>query len=119
MIVVGGLAGSLMMGAFGGMMGPGVMHGYPLAPGEDWIAPMAWWMTFVSLTTGGIVLYAAYRIRQNPAEVGSSGTLAIVGGVLSLLAMGGWLVGAALAIFGGALAIGGRRQAPSPAPPLR
>ncbi|MFA5861998.1 MAG: hypothetical protein WDA16_09930 [Candidatus Thermoplasmatota archaeon] len=45
-------------------------------------------------------------MTQDPNDRATAGTLAIVGGVLSLLAMGGWLIGAALAIIGGAIALG-------------
>ena len=99
LILVGGIAGSVMMATFGGMMG-----GYgPMTPG--WIAA-GWWMALVAALAGGLVLYAAYRLRRTPQDAGLAGTLGIVGGALSLLAMGGWIVGAVLSIVGGALALG-------------
>lgn len=105
LIIIGGLAGPLMMGGFG-MMGYGMMGNYASYMTTNWFAGMAWWMGIIGLVTGGIVLYAAYRVRNDPSDRTLVGPLAIVGGALSLLAMGGWILGAVLAILGGALALG-------------
>lgn len=116
LIVVGGLAGASMMGAFGGMMGFGMrdmMDGYGFSVTQGWLVGMAWWMGAVALLTGGLVLYAAWRLRKDPSDADLAGTLGIVGGALSLLSMGGWLLGAALAIVGGALALGGAGPGPA------
>lgn len=114
LIVVGGFGAALMMASFGGLMGYGMMQDYAgyVAPG--WLAGMAWWMGVVGLVTGGIVLFAAFRLRQAPDDAVTAGTLGVVGGALSLLAMGGWFLGAALAILGGVVALAGR---PRPAAP--
>lgn len=118
LIVVGGLAGALMMATWGAMMPFGMMGGYGLstAMAGTWIAGMAWWMGVVGVLAGGMVLYGAYRLRRHPADTVTAGMLAIVGGAASTLAMGGWLVGAILAIVGGALAIAesGKQVRPSP-----
>jgi len=106
LIMVGGLAGPFMMGGFGGMMGYGMMGNYASYASTNWFAGFAWWMAIIGIVTGGIVLFAAYRFRQDPNDRTLVGTLAIIGGALSLLAMGGWILGAVLAILGGALALG-------------
>jgi len=106
LIVIGGVGVALMMG-FTGMMGYGMMGNYASYMTTNWFAGMAWWMGLIGLATGGIVLFAAYRLRQDPTDRATAGTLGIIGGALSLLAMGGWVVGASLAILGGALALGG------------
>lgn len=107
LIVVGGFVGAWMMGPFAGMMGYGMMGDHAPYMGWSWSAGAAWWMGVLGFVTGGIVLYAAYRLRHDASDRTTAGTLGIVGGALSLLAMGGWIVGAALAILGGALALGG------------
>lgn len=112
LIIVGGVAGATMMGFFDDAMSDGWMMGDagPMMR-ADWVMGMAWWMATVAVLTGGVILYAAYRLRQGGNGAAFAGTIAIVAGALSLLAMGGWLIGAILAILGGALAIGGGGRA--------
>lgn len=112
LILVGGLMGSLMMGATG-WMGMAPMNGVMDAYMDDaWLANMGWWMGGVSLVSGGVVLFAASRIyRERSVSLWS--VLAIVAGALSLFAMGGFVLGAVAAIAGGALAlIDDRQKAP-------
>lgn len=116
LIVVGALAGALMMGTVGGMLGFGMMGNYGSFMTNNGFVGAAWWVGLIGLVTGAIVLYAAFRLRQEPNDRTTVGTLAIVGGVLSLLALGGWVLGAALAILGGALALGGPRSQPATPP---
>lgn len=108
-VLVVSLADALMMGFWGGSMPSGMM-GWMNDSATGWFATMAWWMGGIGVVTGGIVLYAAYRVRSD-ADPTTAGTLGIVGGALSLLAMGGWIVGAALSILGGALAIASKSGA--------
>ena len=108
LILLGALMGTLMMGAWGGMrMGSmsSMMNAY--IP-TGW-AVMTWWMTSIGLVTGGLVLLSAYRVYRE-REVGLWSVVAIVAGALSLFAMGGWIVGAASAIAGGALALADQSQ---------
>lgn len=65
----------------------------------------SWWMLGISLVSGALVLVASSRVRLDFASRRQAGILGIVGGALSLLAMGGWLIGAVAAIVGGALAL--------------
>lgn len=113
LILVGGVGAALMMDAWSGMMNDGMMGGYASYMTTNWFAGMAWWMGLIGLATGAIVLYAAYRTRQPNADRTTTGTLAIVAGTLSLLAMGGWVLGAVLAVVGGALAISKTSEDPT------
>lgn len=114
LIIVGGLAGGMMMGALSGMMNYGMMGGYASYMTTSWFAGMAWWMTIIGLVMGGLVLYAAYRLRMTPHEKTLVGTIAIVAGLLSFLAMGGWILGGVLALLGGALALASNSAPASP-----
>lgn len=105
LIVVGGVGAALMAATFGDAM-DGMMQGW-VAPG--WFAGMAWWLGLVGLATGATVLFAAYRLWRRPDDAATVGLLGIAGGALSLLAMGGWIVGAVLAILGGAMALAGEK----------
>lgn len=103
LILVGGLGMTMMMGGFGFWMPMSSMmgaYGYTPAWGS-W----SWWMLGISLVSGALVLVAASRVRLDAASRRQGGVLGIVGGALSLLAMGGWLIGAVAAIVGGALAL--------------
>ena len=85
--------------------------------------------TYASLLAGGILIMVGglagpfmmggfggmmgYGMMGNYASYASTNWfagfawwMAIIGGALSLLAMGGWILGAVLAILGGALALG-------------
>lgn len=57
------------------------------------------------LLTGGAVLAAAWRVRVAPDTATAWGVVAIVAGALSLLAMGGWLLGSLAALAGGIMAV--------------
>lgn len=112
LILVGGLAGASMMMLTNDIMATGwMMDGYAPAMDSGWITSMAWWLATVGVLTGGVVLYAAYRFRRGGSDPTSAGTIAIVAGALSLFSMGGWIIGAVLAVVGGALAIGGSSRA--------
>lgn len=108
LILVGGLMGSLMMGA-SGWMGMMPMSVYMDDP---WISTMAWWMGLVGAIAGGLVLFAASEVRRD-RNARAWGAVAIVAGALSLFAMGGFMVGAIAAITGGALALVDEQEKPS------
>lgn len=107
LIVVGGLMGAVMMGAYGwsGMMG-GMMGAYM---SDAWVANMSWWMGGIGLVTGALVLVASGQVLRG-REVALWGVVAIAAGALSLFAMGGYLLGAIGAIAGGALALVDQQQ---------
>lgn len=107
LIVLGGLAMLLMAPMMGMMMGTT----FSLLP---MLLVSAW-----GLATGGVVLLAAYRFRAEPHEMRSWSITALVAGALSLFAMGGFILGAALAITGGILGLfaGIQARAPPAGPP--
>lgn len=107
LILVGSVMGALMMGVWGtwGMPMAGMMGEYMSSyVGDGWTSSMAWWMAAWGILTGGLVLAAAVHVRSG-REAQTWAIIAIVAGVLSLLAMGGYVVGAVAAIVGGALAL--------------
>lgn len=110
LILLGGATSGWMMGAgwhMGWMMG-GYVPSVPLG--------FAWWTLAWGLATGAAVLVAAVRVRD-ARDTTTWGIVAVVAGALSLLAMGGWLLGALASIVGGALAIGGSPTTGPRAPP--
>lgn len=115
LILVGSLAGALMMGVWGGWMPMAGMMGEYMSNyvGTGWATNMAWWMGAWGLLTGGLVLAAAVHVRA-ARETQTWAIIAIVAGVLSLFAMGGYVVGAIAAIVGGALALQPIQQSAPP-----
>lgn len=111
LILVGGLMGALYMNAWGwgGMMSNGMM-GTPAASGGQ--GATNWWFGGLGLLTGVVILIASSRIYAQ-RDVGTWSVVAIAAGALSVFAMGGFMIGAAAAIVGGALAlVDQQRQAP-------
>jgi hypothetical protein len=93
---MGGMMGGFdrMMGGFQGMMGSfgipfGFMSGFFL----------------IGLASGVIVTIGAVMLNARPSERNAWGMIILVFSIISLLGMGGFLVGAILGIIGGALAI--------------
>lgn len=102
LILAGGLVGGLAMGPGGAWQGG--MGGMMAPYSQDGSAIMGGWVLVASVATGAAVLFAAFRVRAG-RDVATFGVVAIVAGALSLLAMGGFFVGALTAIAGGAVAI--------------
>lgn len=98
LILVGALA-MLVMAPIMSMMGG--MMGMPVGGMMTMMLPLA----FVGILSGTVSLVAAYRIHRDPDDARPWGTAALAAGVLSLLSMGGFLLGAAATISGGALAL--------------
>jgi hypothetical protein len=109
-MLVGGiliLAGSVSMIAFMGPVGVGMPMGrmfdvYGYDTGWPWLA---WWFGGIGLLTGGTLLFAASRYRRGGDDARPAATLAIVAGVLSTFVMGGFVLGAIVAILGGILGL--------------
>lgn len=59
------------------------------------------------LVTGIVVLLCALRIKERPDEAAIPGIAMLVAGLLSFLALGGFLLGGIFAIAGGVLGIAG------------
>ncbi len=90
----GGLGMRGMMGGFQGMMGSlgipfGFMSGFFL----------------VGLVSGVLVMIGALMLNTRPTEHTAWGIIILVFSAISILGMGGFLIGAILGIIGGALAI--------------
>ena len=90
----GGFSMGGMMGGFQGMMGSlgipfGFMSGFFL----------------IGLVSGVIITIGSVMLNARPSEHNAWGMIILVFSIISLLGMGGFLVGAILGIVGGALAI--------------
>ena len=62
------------------------------------------------LVTGGATLLAALRVRERPQHAAWPGIVMIAAGVLSFVALGGFMLGGLLAILAGVAAIAGSRS---------
>jgi len=107
LMLVGGMLSSLwfisgasyfggvgMMGGLGGMMGG---FGFPFG--------MMGGLSLVGLVAGIIVIVGAVMLSSRPTERTAWGTIIIIFSAISLLGMGGFLIGAIMGIVGGALAL--------------
>jgi len=65
------------------------------------------WLAFsaVGFVSGAVVIIAAYMLYNKPSQAPTWGTIILVFAIVSLLPMGGFLVGALLGIVGGILAL--------------
>ena len=97
----GGLGMGGMMGGFGGMMGgfQGMMGSFGI--------PFGFMSGFflIGLVSGVIITISAVMLNARPSEHNAWGMIILVFSIISLLGMGGFLVGAILGIVGGALAM--------------
>lgn len=109
LILVGGVAGVGMMGFGGYGMGMGHMTWTGTPAPVSW----GWWMGIWGFLTGATAIVAAVNVRAR-RNVATWGTVGIVTGALSLLAMGGFFVGALATITGGALALAASGTRPAP-----
>jgi|GEM_PF-656165 hypothetical protein len=85
-------------GWMGGMMG----HWYGYA---NVIPAIFFWVSMTGIVLGVIILISAWQINNNPSQSTQWGIISLVASALSLLAMGGFFIGAILGIVGSALAI--------------
>lgn len=110
LILAGAFTLALMM-TFVSLFWPAPAH----APA--WFSPGAFPVFAVflgvwGLAAGALVIYAAARLRGNVGDPMPWGIGMIGGGVLSFLAMGGFLLGGLAAIVGGVLAVAATRPEP-------
>ena len=75
-------------------------------------------MSIIGVVLGVLVLVGALMLYNRPLEVSTWGIVVLVLSVFSLLAMGGFFIGAVLGVLGGLLALtwkpasGGETQGP-------
>ena len=104
--MMGGFGG--MMGGFQGMMGgfQGMMGGFQGMMGSLGI-PFGFMSGFflIGLVSGVIITIGSVMLNARPSEHNAWGMIILVFSIISLLGMGGFLVGAILGIVGGALAL--------------
>jgi len=100
MMFMYGWVGFGMMGGYMGMMGSiGGLSGFMSG------------LSLVGLVSGILVIIGALILNARPAEHTAWGTIILVFSILSLLGMGGFIVGAVLGITGGAFALSWRTAA--------
>jgi hypothetical protein len=93
---IGGMMGGFsgMMGGFQGMMGSlGIPFGFISG------------LFLIGLVSGVLVMIGALMLNTRPTEHTAWGIIILVFSAISILGMGGFLVGAILGIIGGTLAI--------------
>jgi len=113
LILIGGLIvlGLGISGAFGvGYMGPmmGSMMGYMM--GGFGMAALLGGAVIIAASVIGIacaiiVIYGAFVVRDKPSARSTWGALILAFSLISLLSLGGFLVGAILGMLGGILAM--------------
>lgn len=79
------------------MMGPGMMGMW-----MPWFAPA---FSAIGLVSGLVILASALTLQSKPEQAQTWGILILVFSVVSLLSVGGFLVGAILGIIAGILAL--------------
>ncbi len=109
----GGLGIAGMMGGFGGGI-IGGMGGFPWMLGGAFGANFGLMsaLTMVGLIAGLVVLTASILLNSRPADSKTWGTIILVFSIVSLIGMGGFVIGALLGIAGGALALSWRPVGP-------
>lgn len=110
LILVGGLAGALVVNDATHDAATGILHTAAL-DGRAWMMPF--WMVVVGVFASRLVLLSAFHVHAK-RQVALWGGAAIAVGLLSLLVVGGFVVGALAAIGGGALALVAGRAAQAP-----
>jgi len=98
--------GSAPFGSYWGMMGDyhgwmrnfGFTNGYLLG------------FSVLGLVCGAIVVVGSFMLNLRPLEHFSWGAIVLIFSIISLVNMGGWIVGAVLGIAGGALGMAWRSR---------
>jgi hypothetical protein len=106
LVVLGlGISGAFGVGYMGSMMGP--MMGMRGGFGPAWVfsGVLIIAVSVIGIASAVIVIYGAFSIRDKPAARTTWGALILAFSLISLLSMGGFLVGAVLGILGGILAM--------------
>lgn len=112
LILLCAFAIALLMTVMGFFGGPALGWPWLVEPDGDpgWSPVVPFLVALWGLLTGGAVLLGALRLKEAPDASAMPGILILVGGLLSFLVFGGFLVGGLLAIVAGVLAIAGARS---------
>ncbi len=105
-VVLGlGILGAFGMGFMGSMMGHmfGMMDGFGTAGVLSGVLIAA--VSVIGIASGIIVIYGAFSIKNKPEGRTTWGALILTFSLVSLLSLGGFLVGALLGILGGIFAL--------------
>ncbi len=81
-------------------MGMMCMWGWSWPWGAGW-----YYIVLINIVSGIVVLIGALMLYSRPKQAHMWGTLVLVFSIVSLVGMGGFMIGAILGIVGGALAI--------------
>lgn len=74
--------------------------------GWSWPWGAGWYyIVLINIVSGIVVLIGALMLYSRPKQAHMWGTLVLVFSIVSLVGMGGFMIGAILGIVGGALAI--------------
>lgn len=100
-----GILGAFGMGYMGSMMGHmvGMMGGFGTAGVLSGILVIT--VSVIGIASGIIVIFGAFSVKNKPEGRTTWGALILAFSLLSLLSLGGFLVGAILGILGGILAL--------------
>jgi hypothetical protein len=106
-IIIGSAVETLLLsfGSYNGTyygMGPGMMRGYGFyGNGSGWMTGFS----LIALVFGIIVLIGAIMLNAQPAQRITWSIIILVFSFASFIGMGGYFIGAALGIAGGAIAL--------------
>jgi len=104
LVLVGGVASLLWMYYPGWMSWRGMMM-----PMMMWWAAWVWWIpSIIGIASGAVIIVGALSMYSNPQLSQLWGALILIFSLVSLLGLGGFIVGALMGIVGGILAIGWR-----------
>ncbi|MEM4573414.1 MAG: DUF6114 domain-containing protein [Candidatus Caldarchaeum sp.] len=109
LILSGALLGFVRWVVWGGMMWSWNGWGGMMCPGcgmMGWWTPWAWTaFSSLGLVSGILVTVGALMLQTRPQQANTWGSIILAFSAISLISMGGFVVGALLGIIGGILAI--------------
>ncbi len=80
-----------------------------MMPMMMWWAAWVWWIpSIIGIASGAVIIVGALSMYSNPQLSQLWGALILIFSLVSLLGLGGFIVGALMGIVGGILAIGWR-----------
>lgn len=96
----------LMWYSIGFSFPQGMMGGFPgMLPWLGFFSPIFFVFVTLGLVSGVIILIGAIMMNSRPGQRRTWGIVVLVFAIVSLLGMGGFMIGAILGVVGGALAL--------------